>query len=69
MLKVWQCSHIGNYISLYLWLYKPCGPSPLFQFLNLHTVGRNPGMGISPSQGRYLYKEHKQNKRTQISML
>jgi hypothetical protein len=25
---------------LYLWLYIPCGPWPLFQFLNLYTVGR-----------------------------
>jgi hypothetical protein len=30
------------FISIYLWLYSPCGPWPLFQFLNLYTVGRTP---------------------------
>jgi hypothetical protein len=30
---------------------------PLFQFLNLYTVGRTSWTGISPSQGLYLYKE------------
>jgi hypothetical protein len=28
--------------SIYLWLYSPCGPWPLSQFLNLCTVGRAP---------------------------
>jgi hypothetical protein len=27
---------------LLLWLYSPCGPWPLSQFLNLYTVGRTP---------------------------
>jgi hypothetical protein len=45
------------------------GPWPLFEFLNLYTVGRTPWTGGSPSQGRYLHTEqHKQNKRTQTSM-
>jgi hypothetical protein len=55
--------------TIYLWLYSPCGPWPLFQFLNLYTVGLL-GWGISPSQGHYYLhtKQHKQNKRTQTSM-
>jgi hypothetical protein len=44
------------------------GPGPLFQFLNLYTVGQSVGpfgRGISPSQGRYLQTEQqKHNKRT-----
>jgi hypothetical protein len=32
----------------YLWLFSPCGPWQLFQFLNLHTIGRTPWTGISP---------------------
>jgi hypothetical protein len=26
------------------WLYSPCGPSPLFQFPDLFTIGRTPWM-------------------------
>jgi hypothetical protein len=33
---------------LHLWLYSPCGPWPLFQFLNLYTVGRTPWTGDQP---------------------
>jgi hypothetical protein len=45
---------------IYLWLYSPCGPWPRVQFLNLYTVGRTLGRGISLSQGRYLYTvQHK----------
>jgi hypothetical protein len=33
------------YLSIYLWLYSPCGPWPPFQFLNLYTVGRTPWAG------------------------
>jgi hypothetical protein len=29
----------------YLWLYSPCGPRPLFHFLNLYIVGRTPWSG------------------------
>jgi hypothetical protein len=32
----------------YLWHYSPCGPWPLFQFLNLYTVGRAPWTGDQP---------------------
>jgi hypothetical protein len=28
--------------SIHIWLYSSCGAWPLFQFLNLYTVGRNP---------------------------
>jgi hypothetical protein len=30
------------YLLSSLWLYSPCGPWPLFQFLNVYTVGRTP---------------------------
>jgi hypothetical protein len=33
---------------IYRWLYSPCGPWPLFQFLNLYAVGRTPWMGDQP---------------------
>jgi hypothetical protein len=57
------------YLWIYLWLYSPCRPWPLFQFLNPYTVGRTLGRGISPSQGRYLHMTTQtQNKRTQTSM-
>jgi hypothetical protein len=35
-------------VFAYLWLYSPCGPWPLFQFLNLYTVGRTPWPGDQP---------------------
>jgi hypothetical protein len=35
-------------LSIYPWLYSPCGPWPLFQFLNLYTVGRTPWTGDQP---------------------
>jgi hypothetical protein len=35
-------------ISIYLWLYSPYGPWPLFQFLNLYKVGRTPWTGDEP---------------------
>jgi hypothetical protein len=28
---------ISIYLSIYLWLYIPCGPWPLFQFLNPYS--------------------------------
>jgi hypothetical protein len=34
--------------STYLPTYSPCGPCPLFQFLNLYTVGGTPWMGDQP---------------------
>jgi hypothetical protein len=45
------------YVSIYLWLYSPCGLLLPFQFLNVFTVGRFFGGGISRSQGRYLHTE------------
>jgi hypothetical protein len=39
------------YQSIYLWLYSPCGPWPIFQFLNPYTIGKTPWTGISLSQG------------------
>jgi hypothetical protein len=32
-------------VSVYLWLYSPRRPQPLFQFLNLYTVSRTPWTG------------------------
>jgi hypothetical protein len=37
MLQV-GAARIKRDIFIYLWLYSPCGPWPLFQFLNLCTV-------------------------------
>jgi hypothetical protein len=37
-----------NYLSIYLWLCSLCGLWPLFQFLNLYTVGRAPWTGYEP---------------------
>jgi hypothetical protein len=34
--------------SISLWLCSPSGPRPIFQFLNLYTVGRTPWMGDKP---------------------
>jgi hypothetical protein len=47
-------------IYLYMAIQPFVGPWLFFSFLILHTVGRAPGRGISPSQGRYLHTE--QNK-------
>jgi hypothetical protein len=40
-----QSSFIPN---IYLWLYSPREPRPLFQFLNLYTVGMTPWTGDQP---------------------
>jgi hypothetical protein len=57
-------------VSLYLCLYSPCGSWPLFQFLNLYTVGRTPWTGdqlvARPLPARRTIQT--QNKRTQISV-
>jgi hypothetical protein len=39
---------VSFYPSIYLRLYSPCEPWPLFQFLNLYTVGRTPWEGDQP---------------------
>jgi hypothetical protein len=57
-------------LFIYLWLYTPCGPWPLFQFLNLYTFGGTPSTGDQPV-ARPL-RTHRtietQNKRAQTSM-
>jgi hypothetical protein len=35
-------------LSIYLWVYSPCGSWPPFQFLNLYTFGRTPWTGDQP---------------------
>jgi hypothetical protein len=40
--------HFSFSLSLSLWLYSPCGPWRLFQFLNLYKVGRTPWTGDQP---------------------
>jgi hypothetical protein len=35
-------------LSIYIWLYSPCEPWPLFQLLNLFTVGWTPWTGNQP---------------------
>jgi hypothetical protein len=42
--------------SMHLWLYSPCGPWPLYQFLSPRSVGVL-GRVISSSEGRYLHTE------------
>jgi hypothetical protein len=57
-------------LSICLWLYNPCGPWLLFQFLNLYTVGRTPWRGINPVARPLPTHGTKQtqNKRRQTSM-
>jgi hypothetical protein len=59
-----QCRY-SIYLSIYLWLYSLCGLRSLFQFLNLHTVGRTPWTGDQLSAHR---TTQTQNKGTQISV-
>jgi hypothetical protein len=58
------------YTSIHPWLYSPCGPWPLFQFLNLYTVGRTPWTGDQPvSRPLPTHRTtQKQNKHTQTSL-
>jgi hypothetical protein len=57
-----------NFICL--WLYNPCGPWLLFQFINLYTVGRTPWRGdqpiARPLRAHRTIQTHK--KRTQTSV-
>jgi hypothetical protein len=55
-------------ISMSLWLYSPCGTWPLFQFINLHAVGKTPWTGDQPVARPLLRTIQTQNKRTQTSM-
>jgi hypothetical protein len=55
---------LSIYLSIYLSMpLQPfAGLGRFFSFLIFCTVGRTPGRGITPSQGRYLHTElHKQN--------
>jgi hypothetical protein len=56
--------------AIHPWLYSPCGPWPLFQFLNLYTVGRIPWTGDQPvARPIPAHRTIKtQNKRTQTAM-
>jgi hypothetical protein len=55
---------------MYLWLYSPCELWPLFQFLNLYTVGRTSWTGDQPvARPLPTHRTTRtQNKRPQISM-
>jgi hypothetical protein len=54
-------------LSICLWLHNPCGPRPLFQFLNLYTAGRTPWTGDEPvSRLRPTHRTSTQNERTDI---
>jgi hypothetical protein len=39
---------VSIYLSMYVWLYSPCGPWSLFQFLDLYTVGWTPWTADQP---------------------
>jgi hypothetical protein len=71
LLHMLFCIFKISFNSIYLWLYSPCGPWPLFQFLNLHTVGRTPWTGnqsvTRPPLPTYRTTQI-QNKRIQTSM-
>jgi hypothetical protein len=67
-----NCRPVDSFIfcSICLWLYSPCGPWTLFQFLNLYTVGTIPCTGDQPI-ARPLpthRTSQTQNKCTQTSM-
>jgi hypothetical protein len=49
-----QCN-MPQFIHSSMTLQSFVGPSPIFSFLTLYTVGRTLGRGICPSQGRYLH--------------
>jgi hypothetical protein len=56
----------GQVLAVSLWPCSPCEPWPLFQFLNLYTVGKTPWTGGQPPPTNR--KTQTQNKRTQIFM-
>jgi hypothetical protein len=49
--------HWNHCLPIYLWLYSPCLPWPLFQFRNLYTVGRTPWTGDQSIGGRFVHTE------------
>jgi hypothetical protein len=57
-------------LFIYLWLYNPCGPLSLFQFINLYTVGRTSWTADQPvAKPPPTHRTTQaQNKRTQTSM-
>jgi hypothetical protein len=57
-------------MTIYLWLYSPCEPWPLFQFLNLYTVGTTPWTGDQHVTRPLptLRTTQTRNKRTQASV-
>jgi hypothetical protein len=56
-----------GWLSIYLWLYGPCGTLPPFRFSNLYTVGRTPRTGDQPVARPLLIHRttQRQNKPTQ----
>jgi hypothetical protein len=50
-----QCHYLSR--CLPLCLYSSLNLGRFFSFLNLYTVHKTPGRGISLSQGRYLHRE------------
>jgi hypothetical protein len=67
-LSIYLSICLSIYLSIYLWLYSPCGPWPLFQFLNLDTVIRTRWTGDQPIVSPLLTHRttHTQNESTQI---
>jgi hypothetical protein len=59
-----------NISSTYLWLFSPCGPWPLFQFLNPYKLGRTPRTEDQPiARPLPVHRTAQtQYKRTQTSM-
>jgi hypothetical protein len=59
----------STFLPTYLWLYSPCGPWPIFQFLNPHRVGRTSWTGDQPvARPLPTHTTQTQNKRIQTSM-
>jgi hypothetical protein len=50
--------YLSSVYLVYMALQSFVGPWPLFQFLNLHTLGSTSWKRVSPLYGRYLYREH-----------
>jgi hypothetical protein len=61
---------LSIYLSIYLWLFSPCGPWPPFQFLNQYTVGGTPWTRDQPVARPLPIQRtaQTQNKRKQTSM-
>jgi hypothetical protein len=57
-----DCNVHNMTLCIYIRLYKPCRPWPLFQFLNLYTVCRTPWKGDQPV-ARPLHKQEQHKHR------